>query len=58
MLLDIVWAHLNVPDALFEGGRSREGGGIVCDGAEVVNLSKKKISKKTHTWSPDNIIGR
>ena len=35
MSLDIVWAHLNVPDVSFESGWSREGGGVVGDGAEL-----------------------
>ena len=56
-MLDIVWAHFNVPDVLFEGGWSREGGSIVGDGAELANLRKKIISKQIHTWSPNNVIG-
>ena len=39
---DVIWTCFNVSNALFEGGRSGEGGGIVADGAELVNLSKKK----------------
>ena len=35
MLLDIFWARFNVPDVSFEGGWSREGGGVVGDGAEL-----------------------
>ena len=59
MSLDIVWARFNVPpDVSFKGGWSREGGSIIGDGAELANLSKKIISKQTHTWSPNNIIGR
>ena len=41
-MLDVVWARFDVPNALFKGGRSGEGGGIVADGAELANLSKKK----------------
>ena len=36
MSLDIFWARFNVPDVLFEGGWSREGGGVIGDGAELV----------------------
>ena len=42
---------------------SGEGGGVVADGAELVNLSKKnKIKKKKklekkHTVTPSNIVG-
>ena len=35
MLLDIFWARFNVPDVSVEGGWSREGGGVVGDGAEL-----------------------
>ena len=53
---NIVWARFNVPDVLFEGGWSREGGGIVGDGAELANLSKKIINKQTHTWAYCNVL--
>ena len=36
MSLDIFWARFNVPDVSFEGGWSREGGGVIGDGAELV----------------------
>ena len=37
-----VWARFDVPNVLFEGGRSGERGSIVADGAELANSSKKK----------------
>ena len=54
---DVIWTCFNVSNALFEGGRTGEGGGIVADGAELVNLSKKKTRKKKHTVTPNNVIG-
>ena len=39
MLLDVVWAHFDVPDVLFEGGSSRKSVGIVGDNAVLVNYS-------------------
>ena len=37
MLLNIILACFNVPDASFEGGKSGEGGSVVADGTELAN---------------------
>ena len=37
MLLYVVWAHFDVPDASFKGGRLREAVSVIGDRAELVN---------------------